>query len=72
MPPEPSTTEPQRRSPAGTAVRWLGLVAAAAFMGLLVYRATPAVLQSVLRWPRERCDRHGFEPFGHVVDDVEP
>jgi cytochrome c biogenesis protein CcmG/thiol:disulfide interchange protein DsbE len=38
MPAEPST--PERRSPAGTAMRWLGMLAATAFMGLLVYGLT--------------------------------
>jgi cytochrome c biogenesis protein CcmG/thiol:disulfide interchange protein DsbE len=37
MPPEPSTTEPQRRGPAATAVRWLGVLATAGFVGLLTY-----------------------------------
>jgi cytochrome c biogenesis protein CcmG, thiol:disulfide interchange protein DsbE len=34
---DPHTTEPGRRSLVGTALRWLGALAAAAFVGLLVY-----------------------------------
>jgi cytochrome c biogenesis protein CcmG/thiol:disulfide interchange protein DsbE len=37
MPAEPSTTDPRRPSVLGTALRWLGMLAAAGFVGLLVY-----------------------------------
>jgi cytochrome c biogenesis protein CcmG/thiol:disulfide interchange protein DsbE len=37
---DPSATEPDHRSVVGTALRWLGLLAAAGFIALLVYGVT--------------------------------
>ena len=61
---EPDTTEPGRRSVAGTGLRWLGVLAAAGFIGLLVYgvlaQAPDRTIDDALA-RAEAVDAPGFE-----------
>jgi len=61
---EPHTTDPQRRSLVGTALRWLGALAAAGFIGLLVYgvmaQAPDRTIDDALA-RAEAVDAPGFE-----------
>ncbi|MGH2950090.1 MAG: TlpA family protein disulfide reductase [Solirubrobacteraceae bacterium] len=61
---EPSTSETGRRSLVGTALRWLGVLAAAGFVGLLVYgvmaQAPDRTIDDALA-RAEAVDAPGFE-----------
>jgi cytochrome c biogenesis protein CcmG/thiol:disulfide interchange protein DsbE len=61
---EPSTTDPGRSSMVGTALRWLGALAAAGFIGLLVYgvmaQAPDRTIDDALA-RAEAIDAPGFE-----------
>jgi cytochrome c biogenesis protein CcmG/thiol:disulfide interchange protein DsbE len=64
---EPSTTQPTRRSVGGTALRWAAAVAAAGFVGLLVYGVTTQAPDRTIDDALARAEAVDAPGFEHEV-----